>query len=87
MAGSGTAHCICFATVWLGQSSEDSRCYALKILCAEVSDVKYHEKQVMQHIDPHNQSERYQVTSFLRGHRPQWRPHLSRHPGLRPQPL
>lgn len=42
-----------FATVWLVQSSEDSRYYALKILCASVSDAKSNEQEVMEHLGQH----------------------------------
>lgn len=43
-----------FATVWLVQSSEDSRYYGLKILCADVSDVKSSEQEVMEHLGLHD---------------------------------
>lgn len=50
-------HSILFSTSWdpvLVQSSGDNYDYALKILCAEVSDLNYNKKQVMEHLGPHD---------------------------------
>lgn len=43
-----------FATVWLVQSTEDSRYYALKILCADVSEAQANERGVMEYLGPHD---------------------------------
>jgi serine/threonine protein kinase len=43
-----------FATVWLVQSSEDSQYYALKILCANISNTKSNEEEVMEHLGQYN---------------------------------
>ncbi|KAG6354927.1 hypothetical protein INS49_004008 [Diaporthe citri] len=43
-----------FATVWLVQSSDDSRYYALKSLCADVLEAKANEPEVMEHLGPHD---------------------------------
>ncbi|KAK7701719.1 hypothetical protein SLS64_010167 [Diaporthe eres] len=43
-----------FATVWLVQSSEDSRYYAVKILCADVSGAKANEREIMEYLGPHH---------------------------------
>lgn len=43
-----------FGTVWLVQSSEDARYYALKILCAEVSEANANEREVMEYLGPHD---------------------------------
>lgn len=43
-----------FATVWLVQSDQDSRYYALKILCAGVPDAKSNEQEIMEHLGQHD---------------------------------
>ncbi|KAI7775598.1 hypothetical protein LA080_006561 [Diaporthe eres] len=43
-----------FGTVWLVQSSEDAHYYALKILCAEVSEANANEREVMEYLGPHD---------------------------------
>lgn len=44
-----------FATVWLVQSLQNSRYYALKILCADVQDVDINERKVLERLGSHNQ--------------------------------
>lgn len=43
-----------FATVWLVQSSDDGRFYALKILCADVSEANANEREAMEYLGLHD---------------------------------
>lgn len=43
-----------FATVWLVQASDDSRFYALKVLCADVSEANSNKREITEYLGPHD---------------------------------